>query len=117
MGHMSLLSDECLPPKEKAKRKRNVSTSADPVVDDAASECSTPPASRSSDSNVDSASECGRQYHTHTSSSASMGSKSMSSFEGGMGRQASTSFHKRARTSVCVGYGSSVPEYTCSVDD
>lgn len=117
MGHMSLLSDECLPPKEKAKRKRTRTACAEPVADDAASECSTPPASRSSDSNVDSASECGRQCHTPTSSSASMGAKSMSSFEGGMGRQASSSLQKRARTSVCVGYGSSVPDYTYSVDD
>ncbi len=116
MGHMTLLSDECLPPKEKAKRKRpnNAPVSAEPVADDAASECSTPPTARSSDSNVDSASECGRQCHTPTSSSASMGVKSMSSFEGGTGRE---TLRKRVRTSVSVGYGSSVPDYTYSVDD
>jgi len=44
-----------------------------------------------------------------------MGAKSMSSFEGGTGREAMT--RKRVKTSVCVGYGSSVPDYTWSVDD
>ena len=117
MGRMSMLPDDCYPPLKKpieAARKRPAPATPAPVsLDDTASECSAPDAS--SVSSIDAASESGAlraKRVARTSSNASMGSKSMSSFSGGEGRDASErQKQKRRRTFVSVGYGSSHPDY------
>ena len=110
MGHMSLLPDDCYPPPKKPTPKRPKPDAVPKPVslDDTASECSTPDESSSS-----SASDGGRRKRVaRTSSSMSTGAKSMSSFSGGEGRDASErQAQKRHRTFPSVGYGSSHPDY------
>ena len=125
MGHMSMLPDDCYPPMKKPNetaRKRPTPAAATPTpvsLDDTASECSAPDASSSS--SVDAASDLGApraKRVARTSSNASMGSKSMSSFSGGEGRDASErQKQKRRRTFVSVGLGSSHPDYDSYVGD
>ena len=110
MGHMSMLPDDCYPPPKKPtpKRPKPVDVPKPVTLDDTASECSTPDASSSS-----SASDGERRKPVaRTSSSTSVGVKSMSSFSGGEGRDSSERREKkRHRMFPSVGYGSSHPDY------